>query len=486
MTPIQRIIISLAILGTGILGIIFVGRWYSLGKLVVLTNSDNSFILVEDEERQIVLERAAKTVNKRLKPGNYVIEVRQADGASKQVVEVKQRQTTAVELSAEPAKQPILMASSPATDINLQPNELFYLEPNIERIYRLSSDQVVAQPFQDLNDLVEVKWLSDISGVARTGSRNAYYFDGQSSRNVALNEHPEDLSSVDTIDTDWLSGKFVFSSDNSVYLVQPPAPAIRMFETEFPAPSLALHDNWLLYFSYPAGYPDLFLEAHDKHGHEPLVSGTKIINLNTKEEFLVTDQETVLAAEWSPDGKKVAYQSLNYINIFDLDSKTTTHRLARNRLIETPSVWLNGNELVYADDSGIWHYQINENISRKLMSIGRLESAADLTLSSDGNQIIFSSNERDKPAIYRIMLAGEPTAIDLKLTNTLPYQTEKFEIKVVNLNKPIVFISTFVPRLNITAEESQSKNQEYRQRALDYLKNQGIDTSNITVRYLSG
>ena len=145
--------------------------------------------------------------------------------------------------------------------------------------------------------------------------------------------------------------------------------------------------------------------------------------------------------------------------------------------------WTSDTTYLYSRDVSIWQYDVTAQQSTLM---GQLPIAATAFYKDSTGAITVSAYANAQSAgIYRLGEANAATQATDKLKSALPYNDNSMSITYTTLgDKPRVTITTKAP-LNSASQLDRYKREtaELRQKALDYLKAQGVDPATLTITY---
>lgn len=95
---------------------------------------------------------------------------------------------------------------------------------------------------------------------------------------------------------------------------------------------------------------------------------------------------------WSTDSTKFSFTTNTGIFVYDLSQHATTQIFAGTPTDPQSVTWLSGSDLIYPDHNAIWRYQLNSNVSTKLLGFdGLLNVTNPFAIAKDGQTYYFST-----------------------------------------------------------------------------------------------
>lgn len=190
----------------------------------------------------------------------------------------------------------------------------------------------------------------------------------------------------------------------------------------------------------------------------------------------------IAQASLSPDGDSVFVQPRNQTPyLFSLTQKKQLTIVAPP-LVAGP-LWTDGTHYLYSGGHDIW--QFNTTDKQAILIAALPDDVTSLAKNGAGEIIASTYPSRDRATLYRVGAASANTTKSKSLNAFLPYATADFSITYSGLTgTPTIVITTQAP-LNSASQLPlfRQNTLTFRQQALDYLKNAGVDLNGVTIIY---
>lgn len=477
-----------------VIGIIFIGwRWWHSGTVIITAPDDNYTLRIENEAGQELAKKKSSELKRRLNRGQYAVFADYNGSTSTMVVEISPRSTTKVALKPEPQKLVEDLSDRPARNVSVQNSNVIFVVPTTQIANRYVGESGITQPY--LTDLFGIKDLqaNNQYGIAITNQGKLYEIVNNNKQDITSTIFTK-LTSTSKIALGVNASNFALSAGKDVFVKQQgELVARKVFSTKDADANIAYDgERKLAVFSIPSGYPHTDNEdakLNEVNFEEYQGGGLTILDINSQKKQVLDEGRIVVAAAWSPSRKLLAYALDSVIKIYDTEKNAVVGTIEKKQIKTLPISWCDENRVTFGDTLGLWLYDM-ENKSTNLLT-----KQNDLTsIACTQNQVYFgTSSPSNDGGLFRIMFtkAENDSLID-KLNNVLPRTDDHFEItySIAN-NKPVVTIKTFAPRpvqgVDYSAQNNGASYDElvnlYREEALAYLKDSGIDPSLVQINF---
>ncbi len=477
-----------------VVGIIFVGwRWWHSGTVIITAPDDNYTLRIENEAGQELAKKKSSELKRRLNRGQYAVFADYNGNTSTMVVSINPRSATKVALKPEPQKPVEDLSDQPARNVSVQNNDVIFVVPTTQIANKYDGASGITQPY--LTDLFGINDLqaNNQYGIAITNQGKLYEIVNNNKQEITNTVFTK-LTSTSKIALGVDSSSFAVSTGKDVFVKQQgELVARKVFSTKDADSNIAYDgERKVAVFSIPSGYPHTDNEKaklNEVNFEEYQGGGLTILDINSKEKRVLDEGRIVVAAAWSPSRKLLAYALDSVIKIYDTEKKAVVGTIEKKQIKTLPISWCDENKVTFGDTLGLWLYNL-ENRSTNLLT-----KQNDLTsIACTQNQIYFgTSSPSNNGGLFRIMFTktGNANLID-KLNKALPRTEDHYEITyTIASNKPLVTIKTFAPRpvqgIDYSAQNNGASYDElinrYREEALAYLKDSGIDSSLVQINY---
>lgn len=189
-------------------------------------------------------------------------------------------------------------------------------------------------------------------------------------------------------------------------------------------------------------------------------------------------------ASVSPDGKHAAVQQHDQsrLAIYELATLSPLYN-AQSPNLTTP-VWIDNSHYLYGKDSDIWQYDIAGRSATTLATLPDGQQPTSITRDTAGNYYATAYNEAKTAAIYRLSATPAEDVIAKAAASTLRPDPERhYWYDFVNVTQPVVTITTDPLQARLTGDLFKAATQAIRQRAIDQLKRDGVDSSRLTINF---
>ncbi len=423
-------------------------RHLTLGQLIIVTDSSSNTIQVvpsvvgKNDETKNVGQNLQNNKAISLKPGNYLVAVRNQTGEATEVVQVKARQTKryVINLATHtPQAEPV--ANVNALYFAVGAANLFYLDQGTKNLYQIDKSNQLAQLSSPIT-FTAVRWADASFGVGQGTDNKLYQIN-----NGVVSPLNAPLSTV-----------FTISSDHTVYLASGKdiyRSAAAGFDHIFTAsqPPFAL-------VSAPRAVALISSLGNGPQTSSSMAAQLTVLDGNNKPTAKEMD---VYAASWSPSSKYLAVTTDSSSQI--LDASLNSVAVIPNNNINNP-LWFDDNTLLYSVNDQLWRYSVSSTKSSVIATTQKNHAITALLLDSSKSYVYMSVQSTGASnrnlSIYRFGLQGQmvPDLI-FKLGKLLPWVSGLCSSSIINFTSPSILVQSFItPSTASCLENTQTTLQE--------------------------
>lgn len=330
--------------------------------------------------------------NIRLGPGTYQITAASKHSATSKVIEVTNKSGAVFSLEGEQFVPIQRLANYAAQDLFAgTDNNLYFLNKAAGIPYIYPFGNTAARPYTGtLSNVRSMQWIAPQQVVSESNTGNWSYTTGMQTTPITFNEKTPDNLSINNEGVVAVIGadKTIGRADT---ITSPLQPIGRVKHTS--AKVRTAPDGSILIFTPQP-------TSSDPTEPTRLYQNGQFTELPSK----LTGISNVA---WSTDSQTISYTTNKGTFTYNLATKKSTQITTGTPTDPRSMLWLSPTTLVYAEDGGIWRYNIDSNASIKLGDLqGELGVQTPFTLSPDHSTLYFSTFERGnqrKGAIYSLI-----------------------------------------------------------------------------------
>ncbi len=455
------------------------------GLLSVKASSQGATLEVQQLNTQ-VKKIGTGSAKVRLKPGDYQVITTDNGATTVNLVTVAKHQTINLNVTIQPLVKSTKITAAPAQNILLDTGQVYFLNTSIQSLSNYHIGALNATPYRtDIYPITGVDWIDATHFFTEDASGNWTYHNGTTTTPLTFGqgETPESASISFTP-----SGAvaYVTNKKNIVVMRSPGAQPQQIGTASDTAAQASISPDGDVIVSTPIiNYNDPLRPTILYH------QGTQIT--------LSASLEGIANVVWAPDGSKISYTTNSGIYVYELSTKKMSQVFIGSTTNPLSGTWLNNTTLLYAQDNAILQFQTDKQTSTKLAGLdGIMSEAYPFTIASDGQTVYYGTAPDNKGTggnVYRFV----PGYNSLSKTQQQAIQSSQTQYAQDIANDPLLsqlpylgagfeFYVSYIPSANpsakptitITAPDTPSQ-----QDALTWIKSQGINTNNYSIRYVT-
>lgn len=432
---IASILIALAIAAYTALSTIAIRQ--STGILTINAFADDARISVRK------LGTDTKTIGKgttkaRLEPGTYQITASTGQGGTSKIVQIFRQSSAVLSMDGEEFVPIQRIANYNAQDIfATADNQLYFLDKQagIPYMYPLGDD--AARPYNgNLSDVRSMQWLGPARVVTESSDGDWSYTTNMSTKSIQYKGRAPLMLALNQRGN--VAG---IGADNTVLQaksITSPLQSIGTVRYSTAKASIAPDGTIIVYT--PQANPNYPTEA------SRLFRGGQSTTLPS-------DLTGISNIAWSPDSSSFSYTTSAGFFVYNTSTRQHTQITAGIPTDPRSALWLNPRQILYAEENGIWRYDIPKKVSIQMGTLqGNLGVHAPFSLAPDGVTVYFSTSVRGKDqngsiyslvSTYRQLPESERKAMTERLQK--------------NAQNPVTYlgINTFIDN-GLTPDQTQS------------------------------
>lgn len=461
-------IITLTIAGLLFVAAInFAVQYFTTGKLTVNTPEKDSQITVQlHASKDEPIKSKGKSRTFRLAPGTYLITAESQGRVTAALREIKPRQTTPVNLIYRLPLESVTVANTPAANIQQQGQTLLFENVFSRKLNQIAPNQSDPQPYaNEVDNIANIKWYTGNRALITTTKGELLLLSGGKAQPIRTETAASTFNPV--------TGEVLYALGRKVFKVTPPSlNPTQVYEADGIFSGMSAFGDFLVLYNTSS-------EVDDDTAKDKYIAPT-LLNLKTASGSILDFSPR--DAVWSSNGKFIALMDDTRIGIYDLASRRISGFTASNGVGLS---WLTPESITYGYGNDVWEYNISQLVSYKLSNKPAQTTPNSISTTPEG-AIYYTTYLNDAEAtIYTLASAKEAAAIS-KLSGSLPYETRSYLISFVAIpgSKPVISITSYVP-INRPEQAQYFRNEitSSRQAALTYLKEEGINPADYTIKY---
>lgn len=485
----KKRILVFAVLLTLVLIIVFlvIDNFFLKAKIEITTHDKGSLIKVARLSQNGLIsdqsEIKKENANMRVRPGEYEIRVEKPDGQINEIIiSAKRSSKSVVDTPPYSFAQKQVVINKEADSVFASNDVLRYQKSDDDYFYELLKNHYQPRRIGGDGIVQDSEWFNDGSSLYLDKYGSLHYFDATSEKSSLILEREGDWDEGDVI------GYKDFSVDpdnNSFAVITIDSRILVFYGVQDKQPKdLGLVPSYIDEIKLKNNKIFIYSASETPDAQEEANSTSSIINVSTgaKADF----QTPIFGASWSGDSKYFSYvTNTGLMTVIDTDNNN-----AIVKQVHSPvhfMFWRSGSEILYSDEEGLWKFDLSSGYSKRIIKATVNEYDITNAYSAPETNAIYITTRRNasnETGIYKIILEPNNSGgVEEIISISLPTQNNEYGIDVVHFgDKPTLLITTNAI-LNRDSQFPQyvSNTKTYRQKALDYLNSNGINSSEMNI-----